>query len=143
MVVTFCGHSSVSDAEELKIWLIKVVESLINQGADKFYLGGYGAFDSISKQVVYELKQKYSSINSVLVIPYLDRKYDLNKYDYSIYPSLETVPKKFAISKRNEWMIQESDVVIAYVIHGFGGASKTLEYAKRKKKYIINYPETK
>ena len=36
-------------------------------------------------------------------------------------------------------MIRESDVVVAYVTHGWGGAAKTLEYARRKKKNILFY----
>ena len=30
-------------------------------------------------------------------------------------------------------------MVIAYVTHGWGGAAKTLEYARRKKKRIVSY----
>ena len=59
-------------------------------------------------------------------------------YDSSIYPPIEKVPPKFAISKRNEWMITNSDLIIAYVNHNYGGAYKTLEIAKRRKKKIIN-----
>ncbi len=141
MRVAFCGHSSVPNSTEVRKWLISVIEKLIIKGADEFYLGGYGTFDSLSMQVVWELKKKYPHINSILVIPYLDREYDLTMYDSSIYPSLENVPKKFAISKRNEWMVRESEVVVAYVSNNFGGSSKTLDYAKRKKKVIINYAQ--
>ena len=38
-------------------------------------------------------------------------------------------------------MVDVSDVVVAYVKHDWGGAAKTLEYARRKKKEIINYGE--
>lgn len=55
-----------------------------------------------------------------------------------LYPPIEKVPLKFAISKRNNWMVENSDLVIAYVNHSFGGAYKTLQAAKRKKKRIIN-----
>ena len=60
-------------------------------------------------------------------------------YDETVYPPLESVPKRYAISRRNEWMVRESDIVVAYVIRGFGGAAKTLEFAQRKKKRIIAY----
>ncbi|MEG1529959.1 MAG: hypothetical protein RR405_06335, partial [Clostridia bacterium] len=53
-------------------------------------------------------------------------------YDEIIYPELEEVPYKFAISKRNEWMVDNADLVIAFVNHHFGGAYSTLQYAKRK-----------
>ena len=35
-------------------------------------------------------------------------------------------------------MVEQADVVIAYVTHDWGGAAKTLEYAVRKKSQIIN-----
>ena len=40
-------------------------------------------------------------------------------------------------------MVNEADLVIAYVMYSLGGAAKTLEYAKRKKKAIINLVCTK
>ena len=68
---------------------------------------------------------------------------DRHLYDSSVYPPIENVPMRFAINKRNEWMINQADLVIAYVDHTFGGAYKTLQYAKRKKKQIINLAEQK
>lgn len=59
-------------------------------------------------------------------------------YDGSVYPPLETVPRRYAISKRNEWMVEQADVIISCVTHGWGGAATTLTYANRKKKSIIS-----
>ena len=139
MIVTFCGHRDVSQSDDVRAWLVDCVESLIQEGATDFYLGGYGSFDSMAASVVWKLKEKYPGICSVLVIPYLNRDIDTSRYDLTTYPPLETVPKRFAITKRNEWMVQAADVVVAYVLHGWGGAAATLEYAKRKKKRIILY----
>ena len=72
------------------------------------------------------------------MIPYLDRDYDPMYYDGSVYPPLETVPRRYAISKRNEWMVEQADVIISCVTHGWGGAATTLTYANRKKKSIIS-----
>ena len=63
---------------------------------------------------------------------------ELRIYVSFIYPPLEKVPLKFAINKRNEWMIDQSDFVIAYVEHSFGGAYQSLKYAYRKGKRIVN-----
>ena len=60
-------------------------------------------------------------------------------YDSTVYPPLETVPRRFAISHRNRWMVETSDVVVAYVLHDWGGAAATLRCAKQKKKQIISY----
>ncbi|MBR3934040.1 MAG: DUF1273 family protein [Clostridia bacterium] len=138
MTVTFCGHSKVySESKEVTEKLTKIVEELINEGADEFLLGGYGHFDHISARVVKNLKEKYPHITSRLVIPYLNRQYDMKLYDDSVYPPIETTPLRFAISKRNEYMVMWSDVVVSYVYCRFGGAYNTLQFAKRKKKRII------
>lgn len=39
-------------------------------------------------------------------------------------------------------MINEADLIIAYVNHTYGGASKALEYAAKRKKRIINLANT-
>ena len=41
--------------------------------------------------------------------------------------------------KSGDASMAESDAVVAYVTHGWGGAAKTLEYARRKKKNILLY----
>ena len=48
MIATLCGHAQISQVEEVEKWLYAVSESLIEQGAVTFYLGGYGAFDAVS-----------------------------------------------------------------------------------------------
>ena len=59
------------------------------------------------------------------------------KFDNIVYPPLETVPYRYAIIRRNEWMIDQADIVIAHVRYSWGGAERSLEYAKRKKKEIL------
>ena len=141
MIVTFCGHSEVAHWEEVRGWLHGTVEKLIGMGADMFLLGGYGEFDRMAASVVWELKQRYPHVKSVLVKPYLDREMDESKYDWTVYPGLEKVPSRYAISHRNRRMVEDADLVVAYVQHTWGGAAQTLEYAKRKGKEIILYDE--
>ena len=139
MTVTFFGHSQIAGEKIpfIENSLRNHIEVLICQGAEEFLLGGYGKFDYICAKILTEFKNKYSEINRVLVIPYLDRKYDNRLYDSSWYPPLETVPKRFAISRRNEYMVNKADTVVCYIDHSWGGASKSVEYAKRKNKSII------
>ena len=141
MTVTFCGHSTVYPLDLVQRWLHEVIEGLIVRGARKFYLGGYGTFGQMAAATVWEQKRTHPEITSVLVLPYLDRKVSATEYDYTTYPPLENVPRRFAISRRNRWMVDNSDVVVAYVTHDWGGAATTLKYAERKKKEIIRYTE--
>lgn len=54
---------------------------------------------------------------------------------------LETVPRRFAIPRRNRWMVDASDAVVACVLHDWGGAAATLRYARQKGKRIIDYEQ--
>lgn len=137
MWITFCGHKEISDRERVEQWLRQVCADLIEQGADEFFLGGYGQFDFICASVLRELKKVYPHIRLILVLPYLNSNMLTDGYDETVYPPLESVPRRYAIVRRNEWMVNESDVVVACVLHSFGGAARTLDYARRKKKQII------
>ena len=53
-------------------------------------------------------------------------------------PPLESVPPRFAIRKRNEWMVNQADLIVSYVRRSFGGAAGALDFALRKKKRIIH-----
>ncbi len=141
MKVTFCGHGEADNAaESIAAWLDELLPQLIAHGAVTFYLGGYGFFDGLAAAAVRRQKVLNPHIESVLVQPYLNTNRDVRGYDRTTYPPLETVPKRLAILKRNEWMVDASDVVVCYVLHGWGGAAKTMAYAKRKHKPVISYP---
>ena len=103
----------------MREWLNNVCIQLIDDGASEFFLGGYGAFDRLCADVLRGLKGRFRHIRLVLVLPYLDS----------------------AILRRNEWMVRRSDVIVAYVLHSWGGAAKTLDYARKKKKIILQYEE--
>ena len=139
MTVTFCGHAQISQSEKIEKWLYDVTQKLIEQGATTFYLGGYGAFDSLAASILREQKKQYPQIELVLVLAYLNTERNTSGYDSTVYPPLETVPRRFAISHRNRWMVESADVVVAYVLHDWGGAATTLRCAKQKKKQIISY----
>ena len=139
MTVTFCGHTQISQSEKIENWLYDVTQKLIEQGATTFYLGGYGAFDSLAASVLREQKKQYPQIKLVLVLAYLNTGKNTSGYDSTVYPPLETVPRRFSITHRNRWMGEARDVVVAYVLHDWGGAATTLRCAKQKKKHIISY----
>jgi uncharacterized phage-like protein YoqJ len=145
-IITFCGHKDISDGQLILNKLVETLEPYFKvETSLTFYCGGYGAFDSIASQAIDVLRKTYPEIKieKIYVTPYITasckEKLDVlkNYYDEIVYPPLENVPPRFAISRRNEWMVENSDIVIAYVKHSWGGASRTLTYAKRKHKQII------
>ena len=138
---TFFGHKDTPKEIEptLRSTLIDLIE---NKNVTVFYVGNNGNFDAMVRRQLEELSHTYPITYSV-VLAYLPTK--KSEYDDStntIYPEgLETVPKRFAISYRNKWMIQQSDIVVTYVTHGFGGAVQFKNLAKRQGKTIIEVSE--
>ena len=147
MTITFCGHSNFSFDNTVKEKLKELLLQEIRKNpACKFYLGGYGNFDSLCLNILKEIKIQFPNIELLFITPYLDNNYSKLEtaklyYDGIIYPPLENVPRQFCISKRNEWMVNEADFLIAFVKYSWGGAAKTLEYAKRKKVGFFNLAE--
>ncbi len=147
MTITFCGHSNFSFDNTVKEKLKELLLQEIRKNpVCKFYLGGYGDFDSLCLSILKELKVEFPNIELLFITPYLDDNYSKLEtaklyYDGIIYPPLENVPRRFCISKRNEWMVNEADLVIAFVKYSWGGAAKTLEYAKRKNVEFFNLAE--
>ncbi|MBQ3132677.1 MAG: hypothetical protein IJC17_00165 [Clostridia bacterium] len=81
-----------------------------------------------------QAKAVYPQIRYAVVLAYLPT--ETPEYEETVYP-LEGVPARFAIDRRNRWMIEQSDIVVTYVNRGFGGAAKFKEIAKKKEKTII------
>lgn len=144
MVITFCGHREIFNENNLINKITNILNLKIKENDVTFYLGGYGKFDSIAKLCCLKYKQLHPKSKIYFVSPYLDSTYLNNKnsftksLDGTIFPELEKVPKKFAILERNKWMVIKSDLIISYINYSWGGATKTYEYAKTKKKFIIN-----
>ncbi len=143
MIVSFCGHadSVLTSNEEitLKNELVKIIK---NNPDCTFYLGGYGNFDNVCFKILTQLKLHHPKIKRILVIPYLSNsdtlKDTFKNYDETIYPPIENTPPKYAILKRNRWIIENSNYLICYISHTFGGAYKTYKYAKNKNIEILN-----
>jgi uncharacterized phage-like protein YoqJ len=124
--------------------MMELLLRVVGDESCDFYLGGYGNFDRFARACCAEYKQTHPNVNLVFVRPYLtetkmqDKEYIRPNYDTSVYPELEDTPLRFAISRRNRWMVEKADAVIAYVDHHWGGAYQTYRCAKAKKKPIYN-----
>ena len=148
MIITFCGHRNLFNInkEVLKEKIFNIFTSRIPKECSvSFYLGRNGAFDILAKDVCVKYKKEINnSANIIFVTPYLNINKEEEKhlliegYTEIFYPSLEKTPPKFCIPKRNEFMVKNSDLIIAYVKYNWGGSGKSLEKAKRLKKQIIN-----
>ena len=142
-IVTFFGHANFQETDEIAERLALQLHTFDNTPVD-FYLGGYGKFDNFALQCYKQYQMENPQAKLVYVTPYLGKTLDFRReyleknYDEILYPPIEHVPPKFAISKRNEWMVEQAQLVISYVDCHFGGAYKALLYAKRKGVTFVN-----
>ena len=146
MRIAFFGHANSMLSDELKNKIMKYLNECIAESECEFLLGGYGNFDAYALRFGLELKKSNSAIKLTLVSPYIDwsylkkqSDYVASTYDYVIYPEIENVPKKYAISARNKWIVDASDIIVTYINHSYGGAYSAYLYATRKKKAVINF----
>lgn len=141
MICTFFGHKDTP--ENIQPLLRTVIIDLIqNKNVDLFYVGNNGNFDFMVKNTLKLLKLSYPHIKYSVVLSYMpNHKNGSANIDYSdtIYPEeLENIPPKYAIVKRNQWMIRQSDYVITYVKYTTGGAIKFKKLAEKQKKIVLN-----
>ena len=139
MVCTFFGHR---DDYGLDIKLLyKTIERLIEDGVDTFYVGNQGHFDRMVLGCLIRLKENHKHISPMVVLAYLPtQRVQENLYhEYSVYPEeVEMGPPRFAINRRNNWMIDKADYCLCYVRHARGGAYTFALRAKRKGLTVIN-----
>lgn len=141
MTCTFFGHRYAPTKIEptLRSTLINLIE---NHDANLFYVGNHGEFDSMVRRVLRNLAEKYD-ISYYVVLAYMPGKkneFDYENYSDTILPDgIETVPKRFAISYRNKWMIDRSDYVVTYVTGSIAsGAAQFKALAERRQKNVIS-----
>lgn len=135
------GHRDTPEDIEpiLRQILIELIE---REQVLLFYVGLEGRFDGIVIKILRELSKTYTDIKYYVVLAYMPKNRDedlfIKKYS-TIYPDgLEKTPLKFAIHKRNSWMVKKSDYVVTYVKHSFGGAAQFKELAEKQNKRVIN-----
>ena len=120
---------------EIQTRIEQAVERHYQQyGIRRFYVGGYGAFDSEAASALRTTKKRHSDMELYLLLPYHPAQRPIaipEGFDNTFYPPLESVPHRHAIVRANQYMIETSDTVICYVSH-FGNARNLLEYARKQ-----------
>lgn len=114
-----------------------IVELIENHNIDTFFIGNNGNFDKITKAILTQLTKLYPHIKFTVCLAYIPKDKDAD-FSNTIYPEgLESVPKRFAIIRRNQWMIEQSQYVIIYMRYTCSNTAKIAEIAEKKRKNVI------
>ena len=136
---TFFGHRDCPRASKAKLREV-LIDLIENHNVDMFYVGHQGAFDALVGGVLQELAQEYPHVQYAVVLAYMPSESSgLVDYSDTMLPEgIELVHPRYAISWRNNWMLQKADFVVAYVGHSWGSAAQYVQKAVRSGKTIIN-----
>ncbi len=130
--------------------LCDTVLSLCERGVFTFYTGMAMGFDIIAAETVLQIRESYNkgAIQIVAAIPFGGQasKFDdawKKRYDAVLKSVDETVVLsdnyyRGCFWRRNEFMVDNSDVVVTWFDGKKGGTASTLCYAQKNEKEIIN-----
>lgn len=142
MTTAFFGHGNAPSDLEPRIE--QAVIQLIEENENiTFLVGTHGRFDAMARSVLKRLAPQYPNMKYRIVLAYMPVKKEDEEDRFEGLPTtlpegIENVPKKYAISYRNNYMVKECDAVICYITHDWGGAWKFVHKAKKRGRAIIN-----
>lgn len=149
LTCAFTGHREIPNPKDLKIKLLKVLESLYFEYDVRYFVaGGALGFDTLAAEAVLELREMYSDISLEIAVPCENQTKgwtadDKKKYEeiLSRANTVTLVSKTYfsgCMHKRNRYMIDKSDICISYLSKDTGGTAYTVKYAKSKGVKTLN-----
>jgi len=165
-VCCFFGHRKIADTQQLRERLYKIIEDLIICNRVSIFLfGSKSEFDRLCREAVGKLKEKYPHLHRIYIRAEFQHisddyeKYLLQTCDETFYSERAIGSGKAVYIERNCDMIDQSDFCVVYYKEDYApprrknsrhdlfdyqpksGTKTAYEYAKRKKKHIINIAE--
>ena len=138
------GYRMRDNVELLRVLKDTIIYYIENKNVDTFISGMALGVDMWSAFIVLKLKEQYPHIKLVSAIPcdkqysvwkneedIEDWKYIVGKADTVHYVSTEPYTN-WCLQKRNEWMVDNSDFVLAVWDGTKGGTANCIKYAKKK-----------
>ena len=145
--VSLFGHREICDVRYLDDTLKPIINELIlTKPYVSFLVGRNGAFDEYAASIIKGAQRELGKENNdiTLVLPYklADIEYYGQYYDSVVIPeSTCGVHPKSAITLKNRWVVERSDLVIVFVGRNSGGAYAAMKYAQRLNRKVINICE--
>lgn len=131
------------DVERLNLIFNKLIEG----GFDTFLIGMAIGFDTLCFQTLEKIKKEKKDIKIIACIPcenQFDRFTDLQKKEWERMvlssDGKVVLSKNYnsrCMQKRNQFMVDNCSVLVAYLRRDYGGTKKTVEYAKNNDVCVI------
>ena len=137
----FTGHRHLPP-EITKRLIKKAVLPLIEQGVTTFYNGMAIGFDLLAAETVLSLIKEFPSLRLIACIPCYGQEKSFSAEDKKRYVRiLKQVDEQVLLSDsyyrgcmqvRDQYMVNEADVLVAYCEKTTGGAAYTVKYCQKK-----------
>lgn len=149
----FTGHRDIekSEYDALAKRLFLTVDALYREGVYTYYCGGAVGFDTVAAVTVLNMKAHYPHLRLVMAIPCPEQSTRWRDADRALYESIlrradevVTVSPSYTntcMMKRNRYMVDRAEVLIAYVKRETGGSAATKRYAIKKGLRILDVTE--
>ena len=142
--ITFIGHRKILGQYCLEDKIKEIIkEKILSNEYVELYVGRNGDFDIFVASAAKKAQKALGDSNSrlILVQPYPmknDQFYE-KFYDEILYPNENGTHPKAAITKRNRWMIDNADLLVAYAEPDReGGTAAMFKYAANKGIETVN-----
>ena len=149
----FTGHRNIekSEYDALAKRLFLTVDALYREGVYTYYCGGALGFDTVAAVTVLNMKAHYPHLRLVMAIPCPEQSAYWSAADKALYESIlrradECVTlsphyTRDCMMKRNRYMVDHAELLIAYVKRETGGSAATRRYAQKKGLTILDLTE--
>jgi uncharacterized phage-like protein YoqJ len=149
----FTGHRTVSLAhrQEIEGALESALRALIAEGYRYFAAGGALGFDTLAAQAVLRLRNEYSHIRLILVLPCPEQAARWSAEDIRVYEQIKKAADKVVYTspeysdgcmlKRNRVLVEGSSFCLAYCTRARSGTGYTVRYAEKMGLTVRNLAE--
>lgn len=146
----FTGHRMIAAAAmpELKAQLEKTLDDLLARGVGRYICGGALGFDTLAAQTVLEKKREYPWIKLIIAAPCADQSARWSEKQKKTYQEILDAADEVTVlfdryvtgcmHFRDAFMVDHSDVLVAYYRGRPGGTQYTFLYAESRGLEIIN-----
>ena len=150
MTCAFTGHRQI--LPEHRTALIELLQVAINQAYDlgyrKFITGGALGFDTEAARELIRFRISHSDISLSVYVPYIGQEEnwspaqkDAYAYILSSANEVKYISENYdsqCMKRRNQAMVNDCDMLIAYVYRDRTGSSQTVRMARDMGREIIN-----
>lgn len=146
--VCFTGHRGVDEANARAALAKHIRYAITNCGSTNFIVGGAVGIDTIAAEVVLSLREEFPHIRLFVAVPFRGFTAKWNATQKARFASIcrscdgiHVVADSYsraAYQRRNEYMVDRADLVIAYYNGSAGGTRNCVSYAQSHHVPIVN-----